>query len=338
VEQWRVHLGETVARWSGEGFRTEMLERHLESPEPPDVEGIERQFVTAVNRLRALEAEAARLDSRLAGIPVFRDPERVAEAETIVLRALAAYDPPPRPNPHLAIDTFVAGAGNQLALRAAGEVISLPGTRYNPLYVHGPAGSGKTHLAHAIGSALASREGGAWTVACLDSDTFADDISAARKEGNIERWRMRYLAADALILDDAHRLAGRDGALEELFHLFNTFQGSGKQIIVTAGVAPGQLAGIPSKLSGRLASGLVAEIGRITEAERVARHTPVPDGAEAAAPTIDAWFDEAVEPAEPGTGSVLLATATDVDSFFLDPEKVVTDWSGIDGRVVEEPF
>jgi hypothetical protein len=74
-------------------------------------------------------------------------------------------------------------------------------------------------------------------------------------------------------------------------------------------------------------------MGRVPEAERVARHTPVPDGAEAAAPTIDAWFDEAAETA-PAPAHVPLGG---VDSFFLDPEKCVIDWAGIDGRVSEDP-
>jgi hypothetical protein len=106
-------------------------------------------------------------------------------------------------------------------------------------------------------------------------------------------------------------------------------------VILTANAPPPQLAAVAQRLQSRFESGLVVEIGRVSEAEAVARHTPVPDGAEAAAPTIDAWFDEAVEP-EPARALFVEAPSA-VDSFFLDPEKVITEWPAMDGRVVEDP-
>ena len=90
-----------------------------------------------------------------------------------------------------------------------------------------------------------------------------------------------------------------------------------------------------ARLQSRFAAGLVVEIGRVSEEEAVARHTPVPEGAEAAAPTIDAWFDEVIE--TDGARPTFMDPASGIDSFFLDPEKVVTEWPGLDGRVVEDP-
>jgi hypothetical protein len=90
VEPWRVELGELIARWSGEGYDTGLIERHLDGGDVPDLPRIEAEFDAAVARLRALEAEAARLDPRLAALAVFRDPARVAEAEGVVLRGGAA--------------------------------------------------------------------------------------------------------------------------------------------------------------------------------------------------------------------------------------------------------
>lgn len=335
MEQWRVHLGESIARWSGEGFRTDRLERHLDAVEVPDLDAVEAEFVAAVNRLRALEREAARLDPKLAGMPVFRDPDRVAEAEAIVLRALATYEPAPAPIEHFTIQSFVMGAGNHLAVRAAGEVVALPGSRYNPLFVHGASRVGKTHLAHGIGNALAARDGGGWTVACLRASDFVEEVITALQEGSIERWRLRYRAVDALVIDDVHDLAGTEQAQDELFHLFNALHGAGRQIVLTARVAPAELTDVAARLRSRFEGGLVVEIGIVPHAERVARHTPVPLGCEAAAPTIDAWFDEPVETPPSGTPGVLPPLAG-VDTFFLDPEKVVIDWPGVDGRVFEE--
>ena len=338
VEGWRLRVGESIARWSGEGFQVRMLEAALDAAEAPDLDALEARFVAAANRLRSLKMEAARLDAKLAGLPVFRDPERVDEAEGVVLRALAAYDPPPGPSPHFSIEGFATGERTQLAIRAAGEVLALPGSRYNPLFIFGPSRSGKTHLAHAIGNALAAREGGSWTVACVHVDTFSGELIDALHEGTLGRWRMRYRAVDAFILDGVDHLAGKERTQDELFHLFNLLHGAGKQIVLTAGVPPALLTDLAPRLRSRFDGGLVIEIGRVPHAERVARYTPVPDGAEAAAPTIDAWFEENVEEARSnGLPAAALAADERVDSFFLDPEKVIAEWPSIDGRIVEEP-
>ncbi len=334
VEQWRARLASTVARWAGEGYATESLEQLLDGIEPPDVDAVEARFASAVNQLRDLEQEAARLDPRLAGVSVFRDPGRLDEARSIVMRALAAYDPPPAPASHLTISVFQAGARNQLALRAAGEVVALPGTRYNPLYIHGPSSSGKTHLSHAIANALIDRDGGAWTVAVVDGGMLGEELIEALRTGALDRWRMRYRAADALIVDNVHRIGGSDRLQDEFFHLFNSFIESGRQVVLTADVPPARLSSMAARLQSRFEAGLVVEIGLVSEAEAVARHTPVPDGAEAAAPTIDAWFEDVIEP--DAARPTFMDPASGVDSFFLDPEKVVTEWPGLDGRVVED--
>jgi chromosomal replication initiation ATPase DnaA len=335
VEQWRARLASTVARWAGEGYATDSLESLLDGIEAPDVDAAEAQFATAVHQLRDLEQEAARLDPKLAGVPVFRDPGRLEEARSIVMRALAAYDPPPAPAQHLTIAAFHPGARNQLALRAAGEVIALPGTRYNPLYLHGPSSSGKTHLAHAIANALMARDGDGWTVAVVDGGTLGEELIEALRTGALDRWRMRYRAADALIVDNVQRIGGSDRLQDEFFHLFNAFIEAGRQVVLTADVPPARLAAVAARLQSRFEAGLVVEIGLVSEAEAVARHTPVPDGAEAAAPTIDAWFEDVIEP-DPARPA-FMDPASGVDSFFLDPEKVITEWPGLDGRMVEDP-
>jgi chromosomal replication initiation ATPase DnaA len=334
VEQWRARLASTVARWAGEGYATESLERFLEGADPPDVDAVEAQFAASVNQLRDLEQEAARLDPRLSGVSVFRDPARLDEARSIVMRALAAYDPPPAPAEHLTIATFASGARNQLAIRAAGEVIALPGSRYNPLFIHGPQSSGKTHLAHAVANALRERDGGAWTVAVVDAGALGEELIEAMRTGSLDRWRMRYRAVDALVVDNVHRIGGSDRLQDEFFHLFNAFADAGRQVVLTADAAPARLAAMASRLQTRFESGLVVEIGRVSEEEAVARHTPVPDGDEAASPTIDAWFEEAVD-GDPRRRPFM--DSSGIDSFFLDPEKVVTEWPGLDGRVVEDP-
>lgn len=334
VEQWRARLGATVARWAGEGYATDSLEGILDGIDAPDLDAVEARFAAAVNQLRDLEQEAARLDPTLAGVSVFRDPARLDEARSIVLRALAAYDPPPGPAEHLTIGAFSSGARNQLALRAAGEVISLPASRYNPLYVHGPSASGKSHLAHAIGNELRARDGGSWTIAVIDGGALGEELIEALRAGALDRWRMRYRAADALIIDNIQRIGGSDRLQDEFSRLFADFIATGRQVVLTADRPPSGLSAVSSSLQSGFASGLVVEIGRVSEAEALARHTPVPDGDEAAAPTLDAWFEDVGE--TPGRRSAFV-DSSGIDSFFLDPEKVVMEWPGLDGRVVEDP-
>lgn len=344
VEEWRLRLGERIARWSGEGFATDRLQRLLEQVDAPDLEAEEARFAAICDRLRAIEAEAIRLDAKFAGMAVFRDPEKLVDAEDLLVRALALCDPPPAPRPELTLETMVAAPANQVALRAAVEVLAAPGQRYNPLVIVGPNHSGKSHLVHAIGNALAAKETGTWTVGCVDADQFTDELIAAIQGDTVDRWRARYRACDALVVDNVHRLAGKERTQEELFHLFNTLHERGRQIVLASAVAPSQLTDIAPRLRSRFDGGLVAHIGRIPEAERIARHTPVPPGDEAAAPTIDVPFLTPVDGIErlgAPHGAVVLDLARSTpgvaDTFFLDPEKVVTDWPDVDGRVIEEP-
>ena len=154
VEGWRARLGEAAAFWRGEGYRVAVLDRALELPKAPDLDGLLSTFSQAIDHLRELEQQAAAVDAVLGGADVFRDPERVAEAEQLVERALAGQTPPPGPSAAFTREAFEVGASNQMAVGAADAVIEDPGHRYNPLFVYGPSGTGKTHLAHAIGNEM----------------------------------------------------------------------------------------------------------------------------------------------------------------------------------------
>ncbi|HEX4933081.1 MAG TPA: DnaA/Hda family protein, partial [Gemmatimonadaceae bacterium] len=287
VEAWRVTLGERIARWSGEGFLTGRLERELSRHDPPDLEALEAAFAADVGRLRALEAEAIRCDAGAAGLPVFRDPERLAEAEDFVARAIVRREPLPVPRAAYRLHDLVRTAGNRLAIQAAASVIESPGARYNPLVIHGPAGSGKTHLAHAIGNALLVRETQGLSVACIEAAQFIEELIDALQQGTVERWRARYRTPDVLIVDGLEAFAGKERTQEEFFHLFNVLQQAGRQLVLTLDGPPSQLHGLQPRLRSRLEGGLVVELGRVDGADRLGRNTPVPAGDEAAAPTID---------------------------------------------------
>lgn len=258
VEAWRARIAEAILRWEGEGYRTRRLETLLEAETPiaPDEEIA--AFGRDVERLRALEAEVAQFDAQAAGQSVFRDPERLAEADEAAARVRAGAAPPPGPSSALPFATFAVGPSNQLAINVVREVIEQPGRRYNPLVLVGRSGVGKSHLLNALGLELARQPGA--VVACLSTQAFIDELITAIDGNRMEWWRARYRRATALLLDDIHLLGGKDRTQEELFNLFNLFQDLERQLVFTAPAHPKTLAGIEQRIASRLEGGLVVEL------------------------------------------------------------------------------
>jgi chromosomal replication initiation ATPase DnaA len=336
VDTWRLQLGDRIAWWSGQGYRTATLEAALDADEAPDVAELDGAFTAVVDRLRALEAEAIRLDIGTAARAVFRDPERLAEAEELVSTALRAIHPPPGPEPNVRLRDLTRCSANQLALQVSAAVIEEPGTRYNPLVLHGPRGAGKTHLAHAIGNALASRNGEAGAVACVSGEAFVQELIAAIQNGSVDRWRYRYRSVDALIIDGIQALDGKERSQEEFFHLFNILHQDGRQIILTSDRPFAGFRSLESRLRTRFEAGLVVHVGAPPIVDRAGRDTPVPEGDEAAAPTIDGRIEEPTgHDAEAGVEAIATSRLA-LDPFFLDSEKMIVDWPEPDGRLLEE--
>ncbi|MEO7965521.1 MAG: DnaA/Hda family protein [Gemmatimonadaceae bacterium] len=339
VDTWRLRLGTTIARWSGEGFRTAALEALLEGDEVPDLEAVEARFSAAAERLRSLECEAVRLDTESAALPVFRDPERLQEAELLLATMVARRDPPPAPKAGFRLIDLVRCPRNEVAIQASAVVVESPGARYNPLFLYGVSGVGKTHLANAIGNALRARNVEGYIVACLTGDAFVEEFIAALQEGRVERWRARYRAVDVLIVDGVQGLCGKERSQEEFFHIFNVLHEAGRQVVLTADRPVRELNELQSRLATRFEGGLVVELGTAQLVDRSGRHTPAPQGDEAAAPNIDRMLDAALtadtdddltsESLTPIGGRAL-------DSFFFDTEKVVGEWPELEGRVLEE--
>jgi chromosomal replication initiation ATPase DnaA len=270
VEAWRARIAEAILRWEGEGYRTRRLELLLEQDTPiaPDEEI--GAFAHDVERLRALEAEVSQFDPQAAGQSVFRDPERLAEAEESAGRIRAGAAPPPGPSAALPFTTFAVGPSNQLAVNVVKEVLEQPGRRYNPLVLIGKGGVGKSHLLNALGLELARDP--AAVVACLSTQAFIDELITALDGNRMEWWRARYRRATALLLDDIHLIGGKDRTQEELFNLFNLFQDLERQLVFTAPAHPKTLQGIEQRIASRLEGGLVVEL---TEPDREVRRAVV---------------------------------------------------------------
>ena len=372
IEPWKVRVGEAIAYWSGEGYRTAVLERLMAEPTaPPNYEALLRGYGHAVEQLRQLETKVSSVDSALGGNELFRDPQRLSEAAAFVERALTGAVPPQGPQSAFSRATFQESASNQMAVRAADAVAAEPGQRYNPLFLSGPSGVGKTHLLNAIGNELASRNGRAGRVACVGAQLFIDELIAALQEGQIERFRARYRAADALLIDDVQFVAGKERTQEELFHVFNHFHSAGKQLVFASDLPPKAIDGLEERLRSRFEGGLLAELEAPDRALReklfarfLAEGNGTPDAEmlgylaerpltsvreligvvhrlRAAADAGDAplSLELARRELDPA-GATTIAPPTTVrqaaDVFFLDDEKIVWEWPDAVGRLVEE--
>lgn len=258
VEAWRARVAEAILRWEGEGYRTRRLEALLEQEAPAAVDDAIDAYEKNVERLKTLETEVAQLDPQASGQSLFRDPERVADAEAAAAQVRTGAAPPPGPSAAFSLATYAVGPSNDVAASAARDVIARPGKKYNPLVLVGKSGLGKTHLLNAIGLELARAKGA--VVACLSTQAFIDELIAAIDGDRVDWWRARYRRATALLLDDIHLLAGKDRTQEELFNLFNLFLDKERQLVFTAPAAPGALEGLEERIVTRLGGGLVAEI------------------------------------------------------------------------------
>jgi len=162
-------------------------------------------------------------------------------------------------NPDYTFDTFVRGKNSQLAVAAAQAVAESPARAYNPLFIHGKVGLGKTHLLHAIGARVLYRPGDT-TVVYTTSERFAIELIQAIGSNTQEQFRAKYRNVDVLLIDDIHFLKNKEGTQEELFHTFNELYGNGRQIVLSSDRPPEELHGLQDRLVSRFRWGLVADI------------------------------------------------------------------------------
>ena len=162
-------------------------------------------------------------------------------------------------NPAFVFDNFVVGKSNQLALAAATQVADNPGGSYNPLFIYGGVGLGKTHLMHAVGNALQQRKAGA-KVVYLHSERFVADMVKALQLNAINDFKRYYRSVDALLIDDIQFFAGKERSQEEFFHTFNALLEGGQQIILTSDRYPKEISGVEERLKSRFGWGLTVAI------------------------------------------------------------------------------
>jgi chromosomal replication initiator protein len=162
-------------------------------------------------------------------------------------------------NPRLTFDAYVVGTSNQLAHAAARAVASMPSRSYNPLFIYGGVGIGKTHLMHAIGRSLLDNFGGL-NVVYTSSERFMNEMINSIKLDRMPLFHRHYRTADVLLIDDIHIIAGKERTQEEFFHTFNALYDHQKQIVISSDSAPNQLPGLVERLRSRFEWGLMVDV------------------------------------------------------------------------------
>ncbi|HSK19691.1 MAG TPA: DnaA/Hda family protein [Longimicrobiales bacterium] len=308
-------IADAVLRWEAEGYRTRKLEAVLDEELTDEAaDELLANFEETVTRLRDIAAKIRELDpaaSELSRLDVLRNPDRIEEAESILEQVRERMRPlPPAPDEprfeQLTLDREL------LAVRAARAVAQQPGDRYNPFFVHAPAGAGKTSLVTALALLFRERDRDA-EIGFLTGEDFAAELIGALKRNQVDSWRARYRRARLLIIDGIDPLGQTERAQEELFHFFDNARRAGVQLVFTADRPPHELSGFEDRLRTRLESGLVVDLKPSAPDERL--------GAE---------LDEVAE--NEGAGEPDLQ----VDDWFLNREKLLWHWPYLQDSLVQD--
>lgn len=184
-------------------------------------------------------------------------------------------------NPQYTFNTFVVGSSNRLAQAACLAVAENPAHAYNPLFIYGGVGLGKTHLLHALGHAVQQRN---LSILYVSAEWFTNDLINAIRTQTTEDFRGKYRNSDVLLVDDIQFIAGKERTQEEFFHTFNTLHGAGKQIVVSCDRPPKALVALENRLRSRFGWGLIADVQPPDLETRIAILRAKADGAQLPVP------------------------------------------------------
>jgi chromosomal replication initiator protein len=204
------------------------------------------QRITTEYRVESGDEEPAPLQPRTPARPARQpEPARPVQMTLEAPRAIGL-------NPSYILRTYVVGSSNRFAHAAGVSVAEHPGGKYNPLFIHGGVGLGKTHLLHAIGHRVLE--------SYVTSEKFTNDLIAAIRQQKTDEFRARYREIDVLMIDDIQFIAGKESTQEEFFHTFNALYQSGKQVIISSDKPPKSISSLEERLRSRFEGGLIADV------------------------------------------------------------------------------
>ncbi len=165
-------------------------------------------------------------------------------------------------NPRYIFGTFIVGKNNELAHAASRAICDQPGNRYNPLFIYGGVGLGKTHILQAIGHEILARTNGKAKIVCVTSEKFTNDFVESIKSGTLSQFKNIYRKADVLLVDDVQFLAGKESTIEEFFNTFNELHQTNRQIVVTSDRPPRSIPALEERMISRFEWGMIADIAQ----------------------------------------------------------------------------
>ncbi|NQU75954.1 MAG: chromosomal replication initiator protein DnaA [Planctomycetes bacterium] len=262
------HGGNLIRPWFAQLDPIAMEHGLLEIQAPGETE---RQYLQQ-HAMRLFTDAAQAATGRLVGVcflaednsqkPPASDADKASPGQT-------GFEDTPPINGDYTFESLVAGPCNRLAHAACLAVCESPGRTYNPLFIHGDVGLGKTHLLHALCHALAHR-GDGFRYCMLSCETFVNHFIGAVERGDLHNFRYRYRHADVLVIDDVQFLAGREQTQEEFFHTFNALYQTQKQIVLSCDRSPAEIPHLEDRLVSRFSWGLVARVDKPAYETRVA--------------------------------------------------------------------
>ncbi len=318
VEQER-RLGEAIMRFESDGYATRRLEEALETPlSEEEVDLLIHRFELDTRKLQDIEREIANIEPHAPELrsaeQLLRNPDRLQDAEALLFEIRERNKPLPGPPVNRSFDSIALGPSS-FAVKAARAIVENPGKEYNPFFVHGPEGSGKTMLLAALGNEYKTHSNGNM-IAFVHGKHFVQEVIEALEKNMLDSWRARYRKARLFILDDVEALLDTERAQEELFHLFEDLKRAGAQLAFGSSYAPSSMTGFEDRLRSRLESGLVVAL------ERIEKAAPAADNQ-----TPAAWV---------ATMALHDEKLSIFDDFFLSREKVIWNWPYLEDCIFEE--